>query len=853
MASNHKRLIGHFFERKNALSSCLTVSIMLWAIIFITFGGYQKIEFFSSSCELVFDCTIVVLSCLVCKKSETRERKYFLFLSLGFLAILITDISFIYVYYILGVLEPSLLQQLFYLLPYFLYIVSQVIFWFWAAKKFIFKAKSDVLLLAPFIFSGLVILTIFLIASKWEIDYFSTVGIFELVCGFLELLLFNVLILALICSRNRGMYFLAIASAMISATNFWEMYLYQNQTLRVADYSDSFWFLALIVEIFAFIYILNSPKICVDKWFGSFRGIKSKVTLISYSFAILGFLMLCLLGYEFDLISKVSILSLPFVIMIYSLVVVLISNFIGTVFEKPFKKIQCNIKLLADGKNHQKPDELDFSTDEFSFLQKFIIDTFYVYEEKNFEKKASADLALQVAHDIRSPVTALLVLSQECSELIESHRIIMRDAANRVQDIANYLLKRCGGGVVESEEVKAFLVTSALMSVLSEKRIEFKNTNVDFLCKGISLCDFCFVEANIVDFKRVISNIINNAVEVIGDSVFGEVSVALICEGDELLITISDNGLGMSDALIDKVLTNQKIESSKASGYGFGLAHAREVLGNYDAKLHITSQNNVGTKVSLRFKAEKQPLWMTNNIKLYANDCVIILDDDPSIRGVWGELLLPIMKKYPGVESHCFKEASECTEYINNHPDPCRLLLLTDYELIGQNLSGVDVIAATGIKRSILVTSYFEDDEITKKAILLGAKLLPKMHVAGVHLDVINEVNIPSDVEAVDLIFLEDRKELSDVLVYLYEVRGKKAKACHTPYELLETLRGRDKQVKICLDYDLGCPANGLDVAKVLYEKGFANLYLATGYILDNEVIPSYVTLLENKIDLTKL
>lgn len=98
MFSKVKELIRYFFNHKNAFCSCLSVSVFLWMVVFIIFGGYQNIGFFSGLCELVLDFSVVVLSWFVYKRCEQGERKYFLFLSLGFLAILITDISFIYVY-----------------------------------------------------------------------------------------------------------------------------------------------------------------------------------------------------------------------------------------------------------------------------------------------------------------------------------------------------------------------------------------------------------------------------------------------------------------------------------------------------------------------------------------------------------------------------------------------------------------------------------------------------------------------------------------------------------------------------------------------------------------------------------
>src|SRR5690348_5110745 len=51
--------------------------------------------------------------------------------------------------------------------------------------------------------------------------------------------------------------------------------------------------------------------------------------------------------------------------------------------------------------------------------------------------KASIDLAAGVAHDIRSPLTALDIIIKDIKNIPEEQRIIIRNSANRIHDIAN--------------------------------------------------------------------------------------------------------------------------------------------------------------------------------------------------------------------------------------------------------------------------------------------------------------------------------------------------------------------------------------------------------------------------------
>ncbi|MCC2645566.1 MAG: hypothetical protein K0R94_1344, partial [Burkholderiales bacterium] len=75
--------------------------------------------------------------------------------------------------------------------------------------------------------------------------------------------------------------------------------------------------------------------------------------------------------------------------------------------------------------------------------------------------------------------------------------------------------------------------------------------------------------------------------------------------------------------------------------------------------------------------------------------------------------------------------------FINNLTDEEKksIFLLTDYELLKQNLNGLDIINKTKIERSILVTSYHNDREIRDYAINLGIKILPKELAFAVIID----------------------------------------------------------------------------------------------------------------------
>ena len=73
-----------------------------------------------------------------------------------------------------------------------------------------------------------------------------------------------------------------------------------------------------------------------------------------------------------------------------------------------------------------------------------------------------------------------------------------------------------------------------------------------------------------------------------------------------------------------------------------------------------------------------------------------------------------------------FTLGEEAIDFINKFPAREQIFLLTDFELLKQDLNGLHVIERTKIERSILVTSHYNSLKIRELAIKNGTEILPK-------------------------------------------------------------------------------------------------------------------------------
>ena len=107
-------------------------------------------------------------------------------------------------------------------------------------------------------------------------------------------------------------------------------------------------------------------------------------------------------------------------------------------------------------------------------------------------------------------------------------------------------------------------------------------------------------------------------------------------------------------------------------------------------------------------------------------------------------------------ESFCLKHFTlgrEAIDFVNSFEDKDNLLLLTDFELLKQDLNGIDVVEQTGVKRSVLVTSYYANEEVRELALASGVRILPKQLASQVPVLVAGE-------RKTDLVFIDDNDSL---------------------------------------------------------------------------------------------
>lgn len=446
-------------------------------------------------------------------------------------------------------------------------------------------------------------------------------------------------------------------------------------------------------------------------------------------------------------------------------------------------------------------------------------------------------IAAQVAHDIKSPTASLLMLLKSCQEDIpEKETVALREATMRIQDIANNLLNyylKDNKNAEVGQTREPLLASALILELIGEKKLQYQDLSISFKTQFSQNGHFAFINVDASAIKRMLSNLINNSVDAC-ENKHGQIYLFIDATNEWVKIIIEDNGKGMGPSLVEKINNRLSVSEGKKNGHGLGLVQVREAL-----------QDNIGTKIVLTFPRVKASTWIAEEIRLRPQDNIIIVDDDSSIHNAWDAHFETILDKDLGIQVKHFTVGAEALDFIKSLADEekDRVVLLSDYELLKQNLNGLDIIEQAGITRSILVTSHYTNQKIRKRTEKIGTRLLPKLLASET--PIIIEKSITERSKPTELIIIDDNPMFLELFALSFSKR-KRVEGFHNPHHFLRYLGDYSKDKIICFDYDFNLSdIDGLKLAEKLHNAGYNKLYMISGMNFSADQLPSYLTLVD--------
>ena len=231
-------------------------------------------------------------------------------------------------------------------------------------------------------------------------------------------------------------------------------------------------------------------------------------------------------------------------------------------------------------------------------------------KEMSLNKLKSTFLA-NMSHEIRTPLNAIVGYSDLLEDDVKSMNYessskmtaFLKDGVNRllklVDNIVEVSLLESGNEEIELDKVNLNYIVNANESLWKEQA-GLKNINV---YSQLSENDL-YIEANEEKLERAIRELVDNAIKYNKDQ--GKVIIATYEENEEIHLQVSDTGIGIErDSLYKIFQLFEQVEETgytrKYEGAGLGLSLANKLVSFMNGKMHIASQPNQGTLITISF------------------------------------------------------------------------------------------------------------------------------------------------------------------------------------------------------------------------------------------------------------
>jgi signal transduction histidine kinase len=285
-----------------------------------------------------------------------------------------------------------------------------------------------------------------------------------------------------------------------------------------------------------------------------------------------------------------------FIFLITGLVALLITNRITHSFALIKDKLmQVNLSKHNEMIIWEKNDEIGSLVTEYNkMVTKLQVSADAL--AKSERQEAWREMARQVAHEIKNPLTPMKLSLQYLQRAIDNDSPNVQqltfnvsktlvEQIDHLSKIAADFSQFANINQVKTEIFDLHEVIQPLIVIYS------KNPEVDLLWQPLSQPITVFADKT--HMNRVFTNLFGNAIEAAREDVTCKMTVKERIEGNKVYVSVSDNGVGIKAEMLDKIFTPNF--TTKTSGTGLGLAMCKTIIEQAGGEITFETDVNKGT------------------------------------------------------------------------------------------------------------------------------------------------------------------------------------------------------------------------------------------------------------------
>ncbi|WP_237238193.1 sensor histidine kinase [Wocania arenilitoris] len=275
---------------------------------------------------------------------------------------------------------------------------------------------------------------------------------------------------------------------------------------------------------------------------------------------------------------------------------------------KSLKTISDKINATRLEKRNEKID-IDETSEEISTLVKSYNSMIDELEEsavqlaKSEREQAWREMAKQVAHEIKNPLTPMRLTVQNFQrkfnpkdenihKKVDEYSKTLIQQIDTMSSIASAFSNFAKMPAQQNETLNVVNIVKLALDIFNEDYIHFQTDEEEIIAK-----------LDRTQLIRVVTNLVKNGIQSIPqDKEHPSVVVQVTSENNHVNIIVSDNGNGISEE--NKPMVFEPKFTTKTSGMGLGLAMVKNIVETYKGSITFTSEKDKGTTFNVSFPKE---------------------------------------------------------------------------------------------------------------------------------------------------------------------------------------------------------------------------------------------------------
>jgi two-component system, NtrC family, nitrogen regulation sensor histidine kinase NtrY len=282
-----------------------------------------------------------------------------------------------------------------------------------------------------------------------------------------------------------------------------------------------------------------------------------------------------------------------FILLIAGIVAIIIANRITNSFSfisDRMKKI--NLAKRNETIEWNKNDEIGALVNEYNKMVGKLDESAAVLARTEREN-AWQEMAKQVAHEIKNPLTPMKLSMQFLKKAIDEDAPNIKELSTKVSNtlveqmdhLSNIAGEFSRFANIEKSNPERFNINDVVISV---KQLYEGDTSVDFVWKYSP--NEVFIYADKTHINRILTNLILNGIQAVNGDIKPSIHIQEIVKDNVVTIQITDNGSGIPAEMHDKIFMPNF--TTKTSGTGLGLSMCKRMAEQAGGDISFETSDN---------------------------------------------------------------------------------------------------------------------------------------------------------------------------------------------------------------------------------------------------------------------